>query len=175
MRGMARKSKSSAMNVKMYKHFAMITVCLTAAVALFADEEKREVIAEEVRSAEIPDAPKKPPTLIVRKDAGGGAGGDLAGFYGGVGGAGSEAGYSSSITPAGLSDNSTLNSQAGRNELAKLGISREEFDRMSPEEKAAILAAIRAGGMQNTETAKRAMSASAIRAGGSGEMLDYTP
>ena len=47
---MASKISSKANQVRMYKHFAVITVLLTACIAIFADGERRDAIGSEVRS-----------------------------------------------------------------------------------------------------------------------------
>lgn len=49
---MARKPSPQAITAKMYRHFAVITVALTLTLALFADGENRQAVAEEVERVE---------------------------------------------------------------------------------------------------------------------------
>lgn len=49
---MVRKKQQPANPMRMYRHFAVITVALTGTMALFADGENRKAIAEEIAARE---------------------------------------------------------------------------------------------------------------------------
>ena len=49
---MARRTRKAAVDAKMYRHFAVVTVCLTAALAIFADGENRKAVAEGIEAHE---------------------------------------------------------------------------------------------------------------------------
>lgn len=49
---MARRANNTAINAKMYKHFAIFTVIATAMLALFAEGENRQAMAEELSELE---------------------------------------------------------------------------------------------------------------------------
>lgn len=49
---MARVAPAPALNAKVYRHFAIVTLVITASLALFADGEKREAIADRVAERE---------------------------------------------------------------------------------------------------------------------------
>lgn len=72
---MVRKAHTQPVTPQMYRHFAVLTIAITAAVALFADGENREAMASEIRPQTAP-APAPTPAQITRKDGrGGGFGG----------------------------------------------------------------------------------------------------
>lgn len=48
------RSLPSAIPPKMYRHFALVTVALTASVAMFADGENREAAAAQIEEPEAP-------------------------------------------------------------------------------------------------------------------------
>lgn len=56
---MSRIAKSSPVSAKMYRHFAAITVAITAALAMFADGESREAVEEQVAQVQAPKPPEK--------------------------------------------------------------------------------------------------------------------
>ena len=41
---MARRARPTGLNAKVYRHFAVITVCLTGTLAIFADGENRAAV-----------------------------------------------------------------------------------------------------------------------------------
>ena len=49
---MARRASPTGLNAKVYRHFAVITVCLTGTLAIFADGENRAAVAETIDDRE---------------------------------------------------------------------------------------------------------------------------
>ncbi|MEC9068111.1 MAG: hypothetical protein VX569_12615, partial [Pseudomonadota bacterium] len=45
---MARRARPTGLNAKVYRHFAVITVCLTGTLAIFADGENRAAVAHTI-------------------------------------------------------------------------------------------------------------------------------
>src|SRR5688572_985632 len=136
---MARRVKQQAITAKMYRHFATLTIAVTAAVAVFADGENREAIATEVSSAPRP-APSAGPSELARKDSGSrGSFASEGGYDGAFGqpmdtvGAAPHDGIIpndfASATPAGV--------PAGYN---RYGISAEEWASLTEEQKKELIA-----------------------------------
>ncbi len=57
---MAKISKKSTVPTKMYRHFAVVTVLLTASLAMFADGENREYYAEQDNAQQRQSAENSP-------------------------------------------------------------------------------------------------------------------
>ncbi|MBM0168869.1 hypothetical protein [Altererythrobacter sp. C41] len=159
----------------MYRHFAVVTVCLTGALAILADGENREAVADELarrdRQAELKRAEAEKfgaPKLVTSSDQ---RGGHAATFdYGGTpstfgapmdtAGAGAE---SASYLPR----NSTTRVGTGI-DYAALGLTEEEFERLSPSEREALLREFR---QLRSRQARSLLEGSLARGGGSS--LDY--
>ena len=64
---MVRKAQSQPVTARMYRHFAIFTVAITAAMALFADGENREAVASEI-AKQRPVQPGGAVGTLVRKE-----------------------------------------------------------------------------------------------------------
>ncbi|WP_379547024.1 hypothetical protein ACFCW2_13170 [Qipengyuania sp. DSG2-2] len=132
---MVRKAKNAPNPAKMYRHFAVVTVIITAAVALMADSDsRREVVVaveEHQDRAELQaksDAMFQSGSLIDNSNSR-----NVAGEFGDdswVGYAGS--GTSSSRPP---SSNATQSPP-----WVRLGMSQEQYEMLPPEERERLLA-----------------------------------
>lgn len=161
-----------AINAKMYRHFAVITICLTGAIALIADGEKRETVANTAIAVAkyTPEKPKTP-SLIIKADTNNNA--NLDGFYregsydlDGSGGGGGSGGTSlASLARA---------SKIDARRLASLGLTKEQFEALSPQEKERILRKLNQG-MSVAERNKSIESATAqsLSRSGGGEGADF--
>ncbi len=157
-------------DAKMYKHFAIVTIALTAGVGVFADGEKREAVAQGVEDVANyqPEKPKGP--QLVERNSGATASGSLSGFYGSGGSDySSHVSVNSGVTPRGLArGRSHANPTPG--ELAVLGMTMAEFQELSNQQKAAALNRLRDGQTaEQRENAIRAMTSSALARSGGGE------
>lgn len=174
---MAAKQPLIVVNAKMYKHFAIVTVALTLFIALMADGEKRDAIAEQ--AAEVQAYAEKPksntPTLVIKNSSVTNSN-DLGGFYSG--------GAPGILTPDGGFDSSLGgNPQLLRNlvaavtdaELARLGISRENFMAMTSKEQEAVLARLNGGKSPVTslERVEQVSNQSLQRSGRQGRSADF--
>jgi len=165
-------------DAKMYRHFAIITVALTAAVALFADGEKREVIAqgvEDVRNYEPKKKSPKDAKLTINNDNVSDSGG-MGGFYSsGAGDFSSQLSADSSVKPRGLRRGAN-HTQPTAIELATMEMTLEEFMSKSPEERAALIHMVRRGetAVDREAAIRDATTNSLSRSGGSeGAGEDY--
>ncbi|MFZ1742462.1 MAG: hypothetical protein WAT93_06385 [Pontixanthobacter sp.] len=174
---MAKTAPLIVVDAKMYKHFAIVTVALTAGMALFADGEKREAVAQGIETAAKyePEKPK-PDELIIRNDrvsAGGGDGGDLDGFYS------SGASLSGQNIYSGYDPNvlrlEATGFRADDAMLARMGLTRAQFDALPPAEREAILVKLNNGitAAQRQKSIERAGAASLSRSGGGTQSADY--
>ena len=166
---MAKHAPVLAFNAKMYRHFAIITVCLTGGIALIADGEKREAVAETavVVAKYEPEKPKGPSLIIKAETTGGG---DLDGFYrdGGydLGGSGGGGG----ISLASLDRVSRIDERR----LAALGLTMADFNALSPKEKERILRKLNQG--MTTEERRKSIenaTAQSLSRSGGGESADF--
>lgn len=119
-------------DAKIYKHFAVLTVVITACIGFFADTDNRQAIASEMdkrdqtvalRKAEEEKRAKHP---VLENRAGNGPpmADDLAGGYGAPTDGGSGRGTASSVLPGAGSSGlrqACGRSAADRNALAKMG------------------------------------------------------
>ena len=173
---MARRQTVLAFDAKMYKHFALVTLALTGAIALFADGEKRAVVVE--KATEIQEFAEKKEDksgLIIRNsDAGAGRGPGLSGFYSDVGQNIYGTGFASS-SPHTSRRLIKLAKSVTDAQLAQLGLSREQFLAMSDQDKQSILSKINNGkeSFASESTVKNSTAASLRRSGGSGQSADY--
>ena len=142
-----------AINPKMFTHFAAITVGLTALIGLMADGERRDYHQEaadradaaaerEWAGAASADAPD-----MIRKDdpnAGSGWGGDVQTF-----GAPSMGSPRSSRFTAGKPD------AIDEETLARLGLTRAQFEALTPAEQMRLLEELEARGIPVGDAARR--------------------
>ncbi|WAT18224.1 hypothetical protein OZN62_01205 [Aurantiacibacter sp. MUD11] len=123
---MARISKPPV-PAKMYKHFAVVTVMLTFMIALFADGETQQTIAEHQRQAELQAASRQvtaPPTLARRGE-------QVVGSFGDEG----LDGFGNPTDETGASAGTTFTRQSSRNDRQLLpNMTREEVAALSQEE-----------------------------------------
>ncbi|MGV2496184.1 hypothetical protein [Altererythrobacter sp. Ery1] len=173
---MARRVNPAVLNAKMYRHFAVVTVCLTSALAILADGENREAVADELarrdRQAELKRAEAEKfgtPELITSSAL---RGGHAASFdYGGTastfGAPMDTAGASTQGESGYLPHNSTTRVGTGI-DYAALGVTKEEFERLDPSEQEALLREFR---QLRSRQARSLLEGSLARGGGSS--LDY--
>lgn len=146
---MSRTAKP-AIDPKMYRHFAVATLILTALIGFFADGENRDAAAEAVASTAQPaaDTPKARPSQSLafrdgRKsqswgnDAGGGGdGGDDGGGNAGDGEYGpGNATSAVSRPPVPMSPAMQLTSMANLPDTAPPGMPKSVFDQLKREQK----------------------------------------
>lgn len=156
------KIKKPPVPAKMYRHFAVVTVALTAALALFAQGENREYYEEqaaaEERAAEEEAAPRQAAgqqgnapaygeAKLARRDSSGSVGFDSGpefdrSFGRGSGPQGGR--YSSQIVPAENSENARFTAS--------------HLDKLSEEELQRLLEAIREDGITNEQDRMRAIA-----------------
>lgn len=173
---MARRANPAALNAKMYRHFAVVTVCLTGALAILADGENREAVAEELarrdRQAELKRAEAAKfgaPKLVTSSDRRGGHaatfdyGGTASTFGAPMDTAGAGAGSASGYLPR----NSTTRVGTGI-DYAALGLTKEEFEQLAPSEREALLREFR---QLRSRQARSLLEGSLARGGGTS--LDY--
>lgn len=139
---MARRARKPAVDARMYRHFAVVTVCLTAALAIFADGENRKAVTDEIAARERQAALERAEVekfgqarLVDRSRA------SAATFdYGG------SADFGAPMDGAGGDDDGS--SYAPRRnsttrvvgiDYAALGLTREEFERLDPAEQEVLL------------------------------------
>ncbi|WP_160603593.1 hypothetical protein [Pontixanthobacter aquaemixtae] len=160
----------------MYRHFALVTIALTAAIALFADGEKREAVAGGVETAKeyVQDVDLEP-KLVVRNSNAGAASPGLDTFYSGGGGQDIIGNGFASSTPAASRRLSKLSKSVSDAELAKLGLTREQFLALSDQEKEAVLTKLNNGEnpVVTESVVQNSTAASLRRSGRSGQSADY--
>lgn len=161
-----------AINAKTYRHFAVITICLTGAIALIADGEKRETVANTaVAVAKYTPEKPKTPSLIIKADTTKNANMDafyregsynLDSFSDGNGGSngGSIGGNTSLASVARVS-------KIDARRLASVGLTRKQFDALSPQEKERILRKLNQGMSvsERNKTIENATAKSLARSG----------
>ena len=162
---MARRKKAfNATDMKMYRHFAIATVGITLAMAVFADGDNREAMmdnaakaAETVQEAELTgikmQEPKRSEHASYHSDPGSGT------SY--SGGTGSRSGLRTGGSPAWVA------------KLKKLGMTLEQFQALSKSEQEALLKILNASsGPVNEEQAIRNLSVGSLERSGGGEAAD---
>lgn len=166
--GMVRKRKPQTSNVKMYQHFAIITVAATGLLAMFADGENREAMAEEIVeegqmlvSGEAEESQGLRRRTTRSPNAASSWGDDSSNIAYGqpmdtTGGSVSDSG----VAPT--SNAGSLNGPSLFAALAELGISREEFEQMTPQERRSARARAEA---KRKEQARTLLAASRARSG----------
>lgn len=166
---MAARQPIIAFDAKMYRHFAIVTIALTGCIALFADGESREAVAETAVSVAKYE-PKKPkgPTLII-KNSDVGAGGGLDGFYrtAGTGDIGIQANQVRGLSRRALAEGD-VKRKVDPKRLAQLGLTMEEFEALDEEAQERVLTMLNNGVSmtERYEGIERASRASAARSGG---------
>ena len=172
---MARSQSVIVFDAKMYRHFAIVTVALTAAIALFADGEKRAAVSDSVVAAQdyVQDVDLEP-KLVMRNSNAGAAQPGLSGFYGDVGQNIYGTGFASSTTHE-QKRFSKLVKGVTDAQLARLGLTREEFMALSDNEKSEILARLNNGESPviSESAVKNSSAASLRRSGRHGPSADY--
>lgn len=174
-RGMVRKTKSSAISAKTYRHFAIVTLALTGALALFAEGENREARAMQARADEPADdnadkereeLKRAPPTQEAEYDDRF----DYADNNGSFGSPmdGAEGGFASSTFADGVFDvadyvPSGLAKNLVPDGLAELGLSSAQLAQMTEAQKQAALARLSA---QRQQAMAGVRARSRMRSGG---------
>ncbi len=152
----------------MYKHFAIVTLCVTGVVAMLADGENQEAInahaeatAQHVAKAKKNTVPKLVIKTEGRSDRGSGGGYES-------GGSGYSAGADSSIIPDALA---SVNSGNEIGFLDEVGLTPQSFAQLTEQQKEMIR--LQAQNQMSPEERARqmqaAMAASAARSGHNGE------
>lgn len=153
---MAKAKKGSAANAKMYQHFAVVTVLLTAGIAVFADDDQQQdvqaqMLQQEQAARDAGKSVKKygEPKLVnkfekSRNRAGNGGGSfdesvpDFGVPMDNPGG-----GRDTGIIPGDLPQHRRMAVPSGYN--AQYGISEEELAKLSDEERKKLLEQIKQG------------------------------
>lgn len=167
--------------LKMYKHFAIMTVTLTASIAMFADEDKREAAVEQLETRQV--AQSEPQAKVVT-DSQGLVRNDLAQPGSGFGtenrGYGGPTVRPASVRGTARPDPRRQPTSDGR--LSVPGYDQAWIDAMSPEQYRIFLESISEEALDDAVTAedrRRQQSAleaaSARRAGRSGPSADAPP
>ena len=71
---MARKAPTSPVSSKMYQHFAVVTVAITACLAVFADGEEKEAFQEQIAQRQALNELKAEEQKLAEQGKGGNAG-----------------------------------------------------------------------------------------------------
>jgi len=163
-------------DAKMYRHFAIVTIALTAGVGLLADGEKRQAAAQGLEGAANDEPEKTSPKdakLIVSNDRESAAPA-MAGFYrSGVNEFGFQTKVDSSLLARGLRRGGSHMMPTAA-ELAALGMTADEFLELSPEERAELMHGVRQGqSPQQREVAIRNATNSSLSRSGGGKSADY--
>ncbi|WP_209347481.1 hypothetical protein [Pontixanthobacter sp. CEM42] len=174
---MARPQQSLIMfDAKMYRHFAIVTIALTGAIALFADGEKRVAVSNVAASAQeyVQDVDLGAPKLEIRNANAGGNSPGLAGFYSDVGQNIYGTGFASSTTHESRRFAKVVNAVTDE-ELAGLGLTKDQFLALSDNEKAEILAKLNNGNnpLVSESVVKNSSAESLRRSGRGGQSADY--
>ena len=143
---MVRRARKPAMDARMYRHFAVVTVCLTAALAIFADGESRKAmgdgIAAHERQAALERAEVEKFGQAKLIDRSGAAGGPAATFDYSGGSA-----FGAPMDSAGSGDGDFSHTPRRNNatrvgtgiDYAALGLTQAEFEQLGPTEREALL------------------------------------
>lgn len=175
---MARRKPPAVPTARIYRHFAVVTLLLTGAVALFADGENRAAMAEEIAERQQRDALARasaekfgPPKLIKAgaPDGGGSFGPDIGEFGAPMdGGGGTGSGSGSGYIP---DEDLALGFVPAA--YARYGLSEAEWAALSEEEREALrreaeAEAARADTPERALQVERLKAASAARSGHGG-------
>ena len=168
---MIRKASPQAVNAKMYKHFAVVTVVLTGTLAIFADGEGQEARAEQ--AAPVEAAASEQPILVRTPDAESRAY-DTQDAYDDVGGSFGSAMDSAGggFDSSGIDEESLTPGMFGNvvpGGLSELGLSAGSLAELSEAEKQAMLSRLRA---RRERAAANMAEESRLRSGGTGENSD---
>lgn len=173
---MARPDTVLKFDPKMYRHFAIVTVALTGAVALFADGDKRAAVSDTVVDAQkyVQEVDLEPTLVMRNANVGSGDAAGLNGFYSDVGQNIYGTGFATTSTHAARRFSKLANAVT-EEELGKLGLTKEQFMALSDEEKAKIMAKLNNGQSPLVEESvvKTSSSASLRRSGRNGPSADY--
>ena len=168
---MVRRSRNAKLNTNMYRHFAVITVCLTAALAMFADGESRDAVADELAAreqkaklekaevekfgkAKLVSAPAKPSAGFDTTGSG-----DFGAPMDDPGGGGFDPGFA---------PRRNTTSQVGATvDYAALGLPKEQFDQLDPSEQEMLMREFRELRARQTRSL---LEGSAARGGGALEL-----
>lgn len=161
--------------MKIYRHFAVVTIVLTLGIAVFADGESREAIQAEGPSQPATVAKPKPAPTLVRSRSSGGFASDaeVSGSFGADVAMGSatdgdsERGSSSGIIPDELPDDATTATALAA------GYPPHVLAEMSAAEREQLVKSLREAGIQDSAD-REARTASLLassrqRSGGVGE------
>ena len=167
---MARHQSIIIVDAKMYRHFAIVTIALTACIAIFADGESRAAVENAATAVVEHEPPKSTPLKIANSNVRNG--GSMDSFY--AGGAYDYAADiavdSSFVSRAYATGDAGGHAAMGINaaDLAKLGLTIEQFRALPPREREAILRSL--GGdispAHKARAIERATQASLARSGG---------
>lgn len=155
---------------KIYRHFAVFTLVITVLMAMFADGENREAMADEIRSreqqAEVQTASAakfgtgklvKSADLEKKERGSGGFGRDSGSFGDPMDSVGSRAEYNPDAFKS-------AGPQFVPGAYRQFGISKAEWDSLSEEERAKLLAEMNGGGLSTDPEIRKAQLAKLIAA-----------
>lgn len=166
---MARRA-NPAIDAKMYRHFAVVTVCLTAGLAIFADGESRQAVADEISAREDQAALERaevakfgPAKLITGSGtpapsasfAYDGSGGEFGAPMDGTGSRDQGASY--------VPRRNTTSRVGAEIDYAALGLTKAEYDELDPAAQQALLREFRELRARQTRSL---LEGSAARGGG---------
>jgi len=153
---------------KIYRHFAVVTLVVTLLVAMFADGENREAMADEIRSREqnaemkAASAAKYGTAKLIKSSGlerkGGGFGKDSGEFGAPMDTVGSQADYNPDVFKGGAAP------QFVPGAYRQFGISKAEWDPLSEEERAKLIAEMNGGGLSTDPEIREAQLAKLIAA-----------
>lgn len=148
---MARVAQSK-IPMRIYQHFAVVTIIVTLGVAVFAESENREALDQEVSVQPAPKPRATPKLARARtgsfgEDEGGGAfGGDMA--MGSASDTGSGIGSNSGFIPDNLPDDATTNTALAA------GYPAHVLAGMSKAEREQLVKSLRDAGIEDSEVRK---------------------
>lgn len=165
---MVRKAQSQPITAQMYRHFAVLTVAVTAALALFADGENREAVAGEIAKQRPAQAGGKVGTFV-RKQTRPASGFGPDETFDGAFGAPMDG---DAFSPSGLVPSDfALSDELGLPEGYTIyGVSAADWAKLTAEEKKALIARheaerTAAGSPERAEQIEALAAASRARAG----------
>ncbi|MCP5378794.1 MAG: hypothetical protein H6914_00010 [Novosphingobium sp.] len=159
---------------KVYRHFAVVTLVVTLLMAMFADGENREAMADEIRSRERAaetksvSAAKYGTAKLIKSTGlerkGGGFGKDSGEFGAPMDTVGSQVEYNPEVFKGGAAPKFVPGA------YRQFGISKAEWDSLSDEDRAKLIAEMHGGGLSTDPEIRKAqldklIAASARRSG----------
>lgn len=162
---MAKRQKNWSKDLKMYRHFAIVTVALTGGIAIMGDSAKREAVAKQADNVAVAVREVEAPKLTIKAS---GVSRQNGSSY-----SSSSGGYSGpfEFEARGLRSGTT---PAWVKKLEALGITLEQFQAMSHEQQEALLRMINANvNPEDDERQIQSASFASLERSGGGEATDF--